>query len=543
MIWDPCLARAVAGELEDRLRGCRARSVLFDRQLPRLTVYFRDETLSADLSPGCGAVTVGPAREPEPDAEPLPAVLRSVEAVPDERTLVLRFRRVRGRKPNPALVLELVTNRWNGMLAEGPELRVRKRLRALAGRSAPVGQPWLPPAQSSRLGTGGGLELDEWVRLCGTLWKTPRGPSTEDGRRSLLWQIAYTSAINAPYLLGAPDPEEGFRRWRIMAEMKEKAPALLRLSGGQQPYPWPLDQVVTARATASLLAGMDEVLAQARLRRPDGGSSVSRHLAGENRRLARQLKHLRAQLKKTGRAGRLRQDGSLILASLCAIPAGTERAVLTDFDGTERVLRLDPALRPQDHANALFRRAARLERGALVLEKRIAETEAVLKQVGSLRRRHERGDLSRDELAAVIPSRDLRTGKTARTGAAPNPAPLPYRTYRSSGGLEIRVAQNAKKNDELTFRHSRPNDIWLHARHAAGAHVILRWVRPERPPATDLKEAAVLAANNSKARGAGHVPVDWTRRKWVRKPRGAPAGAVIPERVQTVFVSPDPPLS
>ena len=98
-------------------------------------------------------------------------------------------------------------------------------------------------------------------------------------------------------------------------------------------------------------------------------------------------------------------------------------------------------------------------------------------------------------------------------------------------------------NDALTFHHSRPDDIWLHARHAAGAHVIMRWTRPERPPAADLEEAAIMAANYSGARGSGQVPVDWTRRKWVRKPRGSAPGAVIPDRVQTVFVAPDPSLA
>jgi hypothetical protein len=34
--------------------------------------------------------------------------------------------------------------------------------------------------------------------------------------------------------------------------------------------------------------------------------------------------------------------------------------------------------------------------------------------------------------------------------------------------------------------------------------------------------------------------VDWTRRKWVRKPRGAKAGSVRVERAETLFVEPDP---
>ena len=82
----------------------------------------------------------------------------------------------------------------------------------------------------------------------------------------------------------------------------------------------------------------------------------------------------------------------------------------------------------------------------------------------------------------------------------------------------------------------------MHARHAAGAHVILRWGRPGSPPGRDLEEAAVLAALNSRARTSGSVPVDWTLRKYVRKPRRAAPGAVLPERVKTVFVEPDPTL-
>ena len=120
----------------------------------------------------------------------------------------------------------------------------------------------------------------------------------------------------------------------------------------------------------------------------------------------------------------------------------------------------------------------------------------------------------------------------------------PYRRYRSSGGLEIRVGRSSRTNDALTFRHSAPDDIWLHASQAPGAHVILRWQkRDQNPPLADLTEAAALAALHSEARHSGMVAVDWTRRKYVRKPRKAAAGAVIPERVSTIFVEPDPAVA
>ena len=106
----------------------------------------------------------------------------------------------------------------------------------------------------------------------------------------------------------------------------------------------------------------------------------------------------------------------------------------------------------------------------------------------------------------------------------------------------MRVGRGSKANDELTFKHSAPNDIWLHARHSAGAHVVLRWNGGETPPARDLKQAANLAALHSKARTSGSVPVDWTRRKYVRKPRKSSPGSVQMDRAKTLFVAPDPSL-
>jgi len=118
-------------------------------------------------------------------------------------------------------------------------------------------------------------------------------------------------------------------------------------------------------------------------------------------------------------------------------------------------------------------------------------------------------------------------------------ASRPFRTYRSSGGLEIWVGRGAASNDALTFHESSPRDVWMHARDSAGAHVVLRWSRDEPPPSRDLEEAAVLAAWHSKSRGSALVPVDWTRRKYVRKAKGGAPGLVLVQRSETVFVAPD----
>lgn len=540
------MARAVAGELDEALSGNRAVAVSFRRADQLARVHFRERTLDADLSSGRGNLRLGPVSEPDPDATRLPAVLVSARALPDERVIVLRFRRVRGRAGDPSLVLELATNRWNALLAEGPERIVRKRLRTIRGRSGtpPVGQPWTPPPRSRgpRAGADGKMDPEAWDAAVG------RG-SRDERRRRLLSKVAYASSLNAAWLLDAPEPGEGLRRWMRLASGADSAPHLLELPTGLQPYPWSLS-MPGAVPVGNLLSAMEAVATGSpdTARRTTLPGSVDREpipdpaalaLARETARLRRRIDRLRSQQDRTAEADLLRQDAALLLSSLHQVPPGASQVVLIGFDGQERTLELNPAARPQDHADALFRRAARMERGAATVAARIAAAEDALATLEAASRRQARGELSTDDLEKLLPSVRPPGGRDANRAAPPAP---PYRRYRSSGGLEIRVGRGARRNDDLTFHHSRPDDVWLHARHAAGAHVILRWTRPERPPAADLEEAAVLAANHSLARSSQHVPVDWTRRKWIRKPRGAPPGAVVPDRVQTVFVSPDPSL-
>jgi predicted ribosome quality control (RQC) complex YloA/Tae2 family protein len=217
------------------------------------------------------------------------------------------------------------------------------------------------------------------------------------------------------------------------------------------------------------------------------------------------------------------------------VPPGAARTVLQGFDGGEVTLELDPTCSPQANADALYERARRVERARARIPGLVRDAEARAATLDGLLARARSGEATGDELQAALPRRERGSGPAE--GSA-----LPYRSYRSSGGLEIRVGRGARCNDDLTFRNAAPGDVWLHARDAAGAHVILRWEKSGSPPGRDLEEAASLAALHSKARTSGLVPVDWTLRKHVRKPRGSPPGTVVPDRVKTVMVRPDPTL-
>ncbi|MGI5901262.1 MAG: Rqc2 family fibronectin-binding protein [Desulfitobacteriia bacterium] len=113
----------------------------------------------------------------------------------------------------------------------------------------------------------------------------------------------------------------------------------------------------------------------------------------------------------------------------------------------------------------------------------------------------------------------------------------PHR-YISKTGKTIIVGRNNKQNDRLTLKEAKPTDLWLHVKDIPGAHVIVPLNREEEfPDEQTLLEAAALAAYFSPARYSSNIPVDYTRAKYVKKPRGAKPGMVIYEQNKTLFVT------
>ena len=431
--------------------------------------------------------------------------------------------------------MELLGNQLNALVTEGSDRVLRHVLvRRQGKRNIVVGSQYTLPDPTRREGVDGTLSLARWKELL-----VPVPPPQRD--RELTRAIAWTSPLNSEAFL-EPTLEQGYEAWRgVVTGERADNPVVMETDRGPQPYPFPLASSVN-QPTDSLLSAFELCSKKAA---PGIGATPALAIAPTLlRRLEDTIEHaerritaLRAELDDRADPDELRALGDLILARFSELPSGAATATLTGFDGAPVELRLDPTLPPHENAASYYDRAARSERAARRIPRLLAEAQDRHARWVKLRTDVLEGSVTAEEVAAEFPS----TGRALR-GADQGPT-LPYRSYRSSGGLEIRVGRGAKHNDDLTFRHSAPNDVWLHARHTAGAHVILRWSSDDNPPARDLEEAGVLAALHSKARTSRSVPIDWTRRKHVRKPRGSKPGSVVPDRVRTVFVTPDEALA
>lgn len=119
--------------------------------------------------------------------------------------------------------------------------------------------------------------------------------------------------------------------------------------------------------------------------------------------------------------------------------------------------------------------------------------------------------------------------KGKKKGFEPGPR-MPYFVYQSCDHIELRVGRRAEDNDELSCnpKYRDGADWWLHAQGYPGSHVVIRSHDDSLPtvaPET-LKDAAFLAAVNSKGPQKGKLPVSYTRCRHVTKPSGAKPGLV-----------------
>jgi predicted ribosome quality control (RQC) complex YloA/Tae2 family protein len=260
-------------------------------------------------------------------------------------------------------------------------------------------------------------------------------------------------------------------------------------------------------------------------------------------RATRALEKLADEARRVPAAEDDRRKADLLKSNLRLVRRGAREVAVTEWteEGPREVrLAIDPALTPQANMERYYRRYRRIADSAAQVAARTAEVRRLREALQALLVQVE------DAPLAVLP----RLEKEARrVGAGPRRAALPrrkqeklppYRAFRSLSGAAILVGRNAAQNDALTLRVARGNDLWLHARGQAGAHVVVRLEKGRAADQDTLLDAAHLAVHFSDARGAPQADVAYTRAKYVRKPKGAAPGAVTYSQERVLLLRTEP---
>ncbi|HEX8729487.1 MAG TPA: NFACT RNA binding domain-containing protein, partial [Ktedonobacterales bacterium] len=328
------------------------------------------------------------------------------------------------------------------------------------------------------------------------------------------------------------------------------------------------------RAVASVNDALELFFAGAewRVELEQAKGDLRRLLQTQRDRCQRKAEALRAEMDSEAEASTLRREAEILLAFWPEVAAGASQTALPDpyAEGEEAQLQimLDPRLSAIENANRRYDRYHKLQRALKLLPEQVEANELELARVQqlltdlALAETPAEVSLVRAEVAEAgyikggaearrLAKEQRKSGKKGKpggkAGAKSGGKGAPSKPSRPEGGAPLRrrlsdetlalVGKNSRQNEEVTFHQAAPNDLWLHARGAPGAHVILK-VAGRPAPEETLREAASLAAWYSQLREAGSVAVDYTEARYVRHMKGGGPGMVIYERERTIHAPP-----
>lgn len=327
-----------------------------------------------------------------------------------------------------------------------------------------------------------------------------------------------------------------------MAQGKEKASAVLNALGETEAvYPFAI-----AGGGIKLYDSIGEALdslyinSDRREWAKRHGTSARKVLQNNIERCEKKLALYADALNSGEQMEKCRLYGELLTANLHSLKSGTDTATVDNYyaDPVERIaIPLDRQLTPGKNAQRYYKKYQKLKAArdmAIVQrEQTLSELNYLEGQLDNLTKCTAENELSEliEELKEQGYIKRDKGGKKKMKLAASKPM-----HFVSSTGADIYVGKNNRQNDELTLRFASPNDIWMHTKNIPGSHVIVKGAS-EQDTAT-MTEAALLAAYYSRARGSENVAVDYTPRKYVKKPAGAKPGMVIYTTNKTAYVTP-----
>ena len=259
-------------------------------------------------------------------------------------------------------------------------------------------------------------------------------------------------------------------------------------------------------------------------------------------RLYNKQKKQHEELLESEHADEFKLKGELLTAYIYMIKKGMKEIEVQNFyssDYSNIKIPLNENLTPSENSQKYFKKYNKLKTAKKEIthqmdinKEEIDYLENILLSIDNCENMDELQDI-REELVKLGYAKVQGKAKPKKETTLTT---MPHK-FLSSDGTTIFVGKNNKQNDHLTLRIADYDDIWMHTKNIPGSHVIIKCAGTEVSDET-IYEGAMLAAYFSKSKMSSKVPVDYTKKKNVKKPSGSKPGMVIYETNSTIYVTP-----
>ena len=305
------------------------------------------------------------------------------------------------------------------------------------------------------------------------------------------------------------------------------------------PFPYLTRDAENQKDKPTLSAAMDAFYLgrDLRMRMQQKSLGLQKHLKSALERTEKKKAIMLETLANADQTEQNRVFGDLLTASLHMIGKGQETITLQNYydEALPMVtIPLSTRLTPAQNAQAYYKKYRKAKVAEQYAQQQLVQIEKDLALLEGALDDLEKCENSTDlaEIRYALTESGFLRPDASQRKKKKLPEGKPYR-FTAPDGTLIEVGKNSIQNDRLTL-HARGNETWLHAQGIPGSHVI---IRTENEPSDDaLLYAAKLAAYYSKGRNHPALPVDYTKRKYVKKSANAAAGMVTYTHFQTAII-------
>ena len=267
-----------------------------------------------------------------------------------------------------------------------------------------------------------------------------------------------------------------------------------------------------------------------------------KHVTGDlNKFTKRQIKHYETKLVKLNTSlveaqncEHLRECGDLLYTYSALDTKGLKNIELTDYEGQQIKITLDPKLSIKENANRYYNNYQKKRKSQKYLDEQIAIANNELEYFTAIAEQllianYNDAMMIKDELIKYGYLNIKQKRRPAKKKNAWHLYQVKFKDYLVTFG------KNNIQNETLTFDYAKNNYTWFHAQQFHGAHLC---VNTDHPDEETIRFCANLAAYFSNGRYSSSVPVDYCLVRNVKKIKGSKAGLVSIKNYKTIFIDP-----
>ncbi len=272
-------------------------------------------------------------------------------------------------------------------------------------------------------------------------------------------------------------------------------------------------------------------------------NNLLRVVSSSLKKVYKKLENINQKLKECEDMEKYRLYGELLTANLYKINGNqnlSEITVFNYYDNKDITIKLDNRFSVSKNIERFFKKYNKLKNTLLIVTEQKKETQKEIDYIESIIFSIENAKYMRDiseiyeEVSNnLVVKKDLKKFNQVHSNQKEKEIKIEPIDIL---GFKVYVGKNNMQNEYLSLKFADRNDLWFHVQKIQGSHVILKTEGKDDIPEEVIYECARLAKENSKAKNAVNVPVDYCLAKFVRRIPNGKAGMVNYTNFNTIFV-------